>query len=736
VRGLALFLLAVAAGLAQTGGRRGAAPPAPVRKAAEAPVPVRTASLSPGGTRDLKFPPLHTVQPAKLVTATLPNGLRVYLSEDRELPVIGGVVMIRTGDALDPPERIGMAAAAMYLLRAGGTRLKPAPEVEESLGRLGMTVESASAETSATVTFSALRRNAEDSLTLLREMLLEAEFRVDSLETSKARTRDAIAHRNEEIPALMRRELSGLIFGKSSPYGWQADYAGTERITRTDLKKFHQRYFFPANVMLGVRGDFDAAEMQAMVEKVFGGWTATGQKVAEFPKAAPTPAPGIYLGEMRDVPVSHIMVGQPGGSTTEKDYPALEVMGLLFNQVQARITQRARAPLGGVNLSLMGVAVDDAKGKWDAAPDHAGTFRVYGTCRGAATAEAIKAIQGDIEHMRTVEVSEEELRVAREGAINALAAEWDTGAKAFQRQMIQEYYGLPRDFAQRYQAGLMAVTRADILRVAKEYLKPAGMTTIVIGNPQVFSTPLEKLNPQINRIDLTLPSRKPAVTESTDATIAEGKRLLQRAAAAVGGAEKLAAVKDYVLTTEFHIDPLVADIGGYKVPQTDRWLSPDFFRQDLVMPRNRISAYSSGKSGWIVSDQGWGPLAGVQLKQLQGDLFRSYFRLLLSDRVEGRTVNAVDQDVVEITDTIGQLVRIEFDSQTGLPRRATYDVQQAGGAPLFTEETYGDYREVDGVKFPFQTVITQSGRKFADVTVTELKINSGLRQVELAMRPQ
>ena len=67
---------------------------------------------------------------------------------------------------------------------------------------------------------------------------------------------------------------------------------------------------------------------------------------------------------------------------------------------------------------------------------------------------------------------------------------------------------------------------------------------------------------------------------------------------------------------------------------------------------------------------------------MQGDLFRSYFRLLISDRIPGRTVNAVDQFLVEITDTSGQLVRIEFDPQTGLPLRATYDVAQPGGAPL------------------------------------------------------
>jgi len=111
--------------------------------------------------------------------------------------------------------------------------------------------------------------------------------------------------------------------------------------------------------------------------------------------------------------------------------------------------------------------------------------------------------------------------------------------------------------------------------------------------------------------------------------------------------------------------------------------------------------------------------------------------MLISDRVEGRTVNQVDQDLVEITDTTGQIVRVEFDPQTGLPKRATYDVpHQGGGAPVFTEDIYSDFREVGGIKMPYKTVIMQSGRKFADVVVSDMKVNSGLRQIELATRPQ
>jgi zinc protease len=721
-------------------GRGGPAPGRGATSAAEKAAPEKPAvapkPTGPPGPRDMKFGPLHTVQPPKLVTSALSNGLKLYLTEDHDLPVIAGVVMVRTGDAFDPPERVGLASLAGYLLPRGGTALKTGDQVDETLARLGMSVEANFAETSAIVNFSGLRRNAEPTLALLRELVSQPEFRQDRLEQAKVRARAAIAHRNDDIPAMMRREMSSLIFGKSSPYGWQADYAGLERITRTDLRNFHRRYFFPGNVMLGIRGDFDVAQMQAMVEKAFGSWNATQPAVAEFPKATATAAPGFYLGEKKDTPVSYVMVGQPGGTVTQKDYAALEVMGLIMNQLQARITHRARTQGGATNLNLTGVTVDDVKASWSAGFDRQGIFRIYSTCRGAATVEVIKAIQDELQFLRTQEVAEEELKEAKESALTAMAGAWDTAPKAFLRVMTQEYYGLPRGFAQEHQAAIMAVTRADVLRVAKQYLHPESMTTLVIGNPQMFATPLENLSPQINRLDLTLPEPKQSVTESTDASIAEGKRLLQRAAAAVGGADKLAAVKDYTITAEYQLDPSVPDIGGYKVPQTDRWMFPAIFRQDLSLPTGTIIAYSDGKAGWIAARQGWGALAGIQLKQLQGDLFRSYFRLLISDQVEGRTVNMVDQDLVEITDTNGQLARIEFDPQSGLPARVTYDVPQAGGAPIFSEDVFSDFREVNGIKIPFKTVINQGGKRFADVLVTNVKLNSGLRQVELALRPQ
>jgi hypothetical protein len=166
------------------------------------------------------------------------------------------------------------------------------------------------------------------------------------------------------------------------------------------------------------------------------------------------------------------------------------------------------------------------------------------------------------------------------------------------------------------------VTRADVLRVAKQYLNPANLTVVVTANPLLFGEPLDKLGP-VTKLDLAIPEAKPGVVESSDASLAEGKQILLKAQTAAGGTEKLAAVKDYTMLAEYAIDPAVPNVGGSKIVQTDRWAAPTVFRQDSSFPAGRVSAYTDGKVGWISTPQGWGALTGAQRSQVFGDLSAS-----------------------------------------------------------------------------------------------------------------
>ncbi len=102
----------------------------------------------------------------------------------------------------------------------------------------------------------------------------------------------------------------------------------------------------------------------------------------------------------------------------------------------------------------------------------------------------MKAIGEELEKIRTAEVTDEELKTAKDTVLNGFVFNFDRPSKTINRLMIYEYYGYPTDFIFQYQKAIAAVTKADILRVAQKYFKLPESQLCVAGNPKDFGTPL------------------------------------------------------------------------------------------------------------------------------------------------------------------------------------------------------------------------------------------------------
>ena len=702
--------------------------------AAPAQPPVRTAAARPAApgvpsVNDLKFPPLKPIEIPPVETFTLPNGMKVFLLEDHELPLVHGAARIRTGNLFDPADKVGLATMTGMVMRTGGTKNKSGDELDIELENIAASVEASIEETFGSVAFNTLTDNTDEVMGIFHDVLTAPEFRQDKIDLAKTQLRSAISRRNDEPRDIALREFANTLYGKNTPYGWEMEYDTVARITRADLQGFYQRYFFPSNVLLAVWGDFNSAQMKAKLEKLFADWTATQPPVPPFPKVTGKPAPGTFLAEKKDISQTFFTLGQWGGRFDDKEYPALEIMAdILGGGFQSRLFQRVRTQMGDAY---------DISAYWGANYDHPGLFEISGSTKSVSTVETLKAIEEEVNRIRTSEVSDAELKTAKNTALNSLVFAFDTKSKTILRMLNYEYYGYPRDFIQQYQKALGLVTRADVLRVAKERLNaPDTFTVIAVGNPEVFLEPLTALGRPVTPVDLTIPP--PTVNETTvanEAAASAGKLLLQRAQQAAGGADKLEAVKDFTETARFQLDPSAPNGGGTRIDETVRWIAPTSLRQDSVMPSGSVSDYFDGKAGWIsMPNAGVQSLSGAQLNKLQGDLLRVYFRLLLSDRVSGRTVNGLDDRTVEIEEG-GQSLKVEFDPQTGLPRKLSYDAGGPAGSPQTVEEEYSDFRDVNGVKAPFRLDILVGGNKYASVTVTDYKINTGLTPEELSKRP-
>jgi zinc protease len=454
---------------------------------------------------DLRFPALREIKLPQIETYTMSNGMRVHLLENHELPLVSGVALVRTGNLFDPPDKVGLATITGMVLRTGGTRTRTGDQLDQDLENIAASVESAIGETDGQVSFSSLKENASTVLGIFRDVLVEPEFRQNRIALAKTQIGSMIARRNDEPEEIASREYTSILYGPKTPYGWQIEYSTLQAIGRDDLVAFYKRHFFPANIMLAVYGDFSAPEMKASLEKLFGGWTSAPPPAPPFPAVAAEARPGVFLARKDDVNQTVFFMGQMGGVRKDPNDPALQIMAdILGGGFSSRLFRRVRTQLGFAY---------QIGASWASAYDHPGLFLISGSTKSSSTVDALQVVRQEVQRIRETEVTDQELKTSKDTVENSFVFNFDTPSKTLVRLLRYQYYGYPPDFIFARQKAIAAVTKADILRVARQYLKPEGFSVVTVGNPQEFGKPLSALGLPVQPIDLTIPPPKPAAAK-------------------------------------------------------------------------------------------------------------------------------------------------------------------------------------------------------------------------------
>jgi predicted Zn-dependent peptidase len=106
--------------------------------------------------------------------------------------------------------------------------------------------------------------------------------------------------------------------------------------------------------------------------------------------------------------------------------------------------------------------------------------------------------------MRQTEVTDEELKLAKESFLNSFVFNFDTEGEIVTRLLTYEYYDYPADFLLQTRERVEKVTKADVLRVAQKRLRPDKVKILVVGNPEDFDKPLSTVG-DVSTLDVTIP---------------------------------------------------------------------------------------------------------------------------------------------------------------------------------------------------------------------------------------
>lgn len=452
----------------------------------------------------LKFPTLKQVQIPKYDRFMLDNGMVVYLMPDRELPLVGGTVIVRTGDRTEPADKVGLASLTGGVMRTGGTQKHSADQLNQLLEQRAAAVETGIGETSGFASFSALSEDLEMVFGLFAEVLWQPIFAQDKLDLAKTQVRGGIARRNDDPNGIVGREFQKLIYGGNSPYARTVEYATLDNISRADLVSFYRQYFHPNNMILGIVGDFDSQQMRSLIQKYFAVQPSRNLSPLQLPKVTQANKSGMFLVNLPQLTQSYVQLGHLGGKFNSPDYPALDVMNQVLNSFGGRLFNSVRSRQG-LAYSVYGV--------WSPRYDYPGVFAAGGQTRSETTVPFIRAIKAQIEQLKAELVQPAELAFAKESVLNSFVFNFEDKSEILARLMRYEYYGYPADFLFRYQQGVNATTTADVQRVAKQYLQPEQLVTLVVGNATAIQPPLTELEARVIPVDITIPASKQVVTK-------------------------------------------------------------------------------------------------------------------------------------------------------------------------------------------------------------------------------
>lgn len=455
---------------------------------------------------DLQFPPLPEIQIPKYTRYQMNNGMVVYLMENHELPLVGGTALVRTGDRLEPEEKVGLGSITGEVMRTGGTTKHSGDELNQLLEQRAASVETGIGVSSGSASFSALSQDLNTVFDLFAEVIQQPVFAQEKLEFAKKQEAGQIARRNDDPDDIAGREFQKLIYGNTSPYARTVEYETINKISREDLIAFYNKYFHPENIILGISGDFDSEKMRQLIQDKFGNWapaskpcTGTICPASTVPEASQAKQKGIFFVNQPQLTQSSIRMGHLGGLLNSPDYAALTVLNRVMNGFGGRLFNEVR--------SRQGLAYS-VYGSWSPNYDYPGVFMAGGQTRSDATVPFIQAIFSEIEKIRKTPITPQELAFAKDRVLNSFVFNFQSPRQTLSRLMTYEYYGYPSDFLLRYQKAVKATTVEDVQRVAQKYLQPDKIVTLVVGNTSGIQPPLTSISTEVTSVDVTIPKPK------------------------------------------------------------------------------------------------------------------------------------------------------------------------------------------------------------------------------------
>ncbi len=400
------------------------------------------------------------------------NGLVLLVSEEHSLPFVTINLMVKTGAKDDPPGEEGLSdlTASTLLLGAAGRTLK---QINEEIDFMGANMNASANKDYTTVSLRVLKKDLERAFAIFMDVVTRPTFPADEVKKEIPRTLAAIQSLEDRPASVADRAFQKALY-LGGPYGHPTE--GTQesvaKLTIEAIRRFHALHYNPDNAILSVVGDIDRQSIDAYMAPRLKKWPNGGVPEKRIEVRFSTRKEVIKIN--KPVTQSSIVIGNGGMSRDNPDYYAAQVMNYILGagSLTSRLMEDIRNKRGlAYSVASM---VEGRK--------YPGPFTVFLQTKNSSTTEAIKATMENLERVRSEPVSEKELEDARKYLVGSFPQRFSSQSRIASFFAQVEYYGLGLDYPEKYPSLINGVTREDVLRAARAYVRPDESVTVVVSD--------------------------------------------------------------------------------------------------------------------------------------------------------------------------------------------------------------------------------------------------------------
>ncbi|MCI0448969.1 MAG: insulinase family protein [Chlorobi bacterium] len=437
----------------------------------------RTKPPKPGPPKDVLFPDYFDT--------TLPNGINVLVIENSKIPAVSVRLVFKDAGSYYDGGKFGLASLTAELLTKG-TKNRSATQIAEEIDFLGGSINSGSDWDGSYVSLSLLKKHLDKGIGILADVVLNPTFVEDEIARVKEQRISSILQSKDDAGNLSEKKFYKVLFDQH-PYAYPSE--GTEEsvkiLSKADFESFYNNHYGPENLILAFVGDITKEEAINFVNTQFSNWNKSSSENRDIKLYLidDTKPSSVYIVNKPGAVQSSLRIGHIGISRNNPDFIAVTVMNtLLGGYFGSRINYNLREKHGFTY---------GARSNFNPRI-YPGDFSVDADVRNEVTDTSITLIIGELKKIISEEVSDDELETVKNYLTGVFPLQLETANAVASRVINLKLYNLPKDYYSKYISTINSLTKQDILKAAKKYIRPDNLFIVASGDADAIKDKLKK----------------------------------------------------------------------------------------------------------------------------------------------------------------------------------------------------------------------------------------------------